>query len=73
VIGVGAAPAVAAGAVDAAGAAARMAAAADDEALAQRLTGDGVWGRDLRAALEAAGVDRDRAFRLAVRFGRRPA
>jgi 16S rRNA (cytidine1402-2'-O)-methyltransferase len=72
VLVVGAGPVTGAAAVEAAGAEARMAAAADDEALAQRLAADGRWGRDLRAALEAAGVDRDRAFRLAVRFGRRP-
>jgi len=42
------------------------------EALAGRLAAGGAWGRDLRSALEAAGVDRDRAYRLAVRFGRRP-
>jgi 16S rRNA (cytidine1402-2'-O)-methyltransferase len=45
---------------------------ADAEALAERLAAGGAWGRDLRSALEAAGVDRDRAYRLAVRFGRRP-
>jgi 16S rRNA (cytidine1402-2'-O)-methyltransferase len=72
VIVVGAARAVGAAAV-AADAEARVVAAADDEALARRLAAEGAWGRDLRAALEAAGVDRDRAFRLAVRFGRRPA
>jgi 16S rRNA (cytidine1402-2'-O)-methyltransferase len=46
--------------------------AADEEALAQRLAGEGAWGRELRSALEEAGVGRDRAYDLAVRFGRRP-
>jgi 16S rRNA (cytidine1402-2'-O)-methyltransferase len=73
VIVVGAASAAGVAADDAAGAERRMAAAADDEALAERLAAEGAWGRDLRAALESAGVDRQRAFRLAVRFGRRPA
>lgn len=39
--------------------------------LARRAAAEGLWGRDLRALLEAAGVGRDRAYRLAVRFGRR--
>jgi len=42
------------------------------EALARRLVAEGCWGRELRAALEAGGVPRDRAYRLAVRHGRRP-
>ncbi len=41
-------------------------------ALARELAAEGVWGRDLRAALEAAGVERDAAYDLAVRFGRQP-
>ncbi len=41
------------------------------EALARAGAAEGLWGRDLRAALEAAGVDRDAAYRLAVRHGRR--
>lgn len=50
------------------------AAAPDDataEALARDLAAGGIWGRDLRGALEAAGVARDAAYVLAVRFGRR--
>jgi 16S rRNA (cytidine1402-2'-O)-methyltransferase len=50
------------------------AAAPDDaaaEALARELAESGRWGRDLRGALEAAGVARDAAYALAVRFGRR--
>ena len=43
------------------------------EDLARRLATEGHWGRDLRTALEAAGIDRDRAYRLAVRHGRRGA
>lgn len=51
----------------------RAAAAVDDaEALARRLAGTGVWGRELRAALEAEGVARDVAYALAMRHGRRP-
>jgi 16S rRNA (cytidine1402-2'-O)-methyltransferase len=49
-------------------------AAPDDataEALARDLAAGGVWGRDLRRALESAGVARDAAYALAVRFGRR--
>ncbi len=49
-------------------------AAPDDataEVLARDLAAGGVWGRDLRRALEAAGVARDAAYALAVRFGRR--
>lgn len=42
------------------------------EALARELAAGGAWGRDLRAALEAAGVERDAAYDLAVRFGRQP-
>jgi 16S rRNA (cytidine1402-2'-O)-methyltransferase len=42
------------------------------DALARAKAADGLWGRDLRAALEATGVDRDTAYRLAVRHGRRP-
>ncbi|MFN2322408.1 MAG: 16S rRNA (cytidine(1402)-2'-O)-methyltransferase [Trueperaceae bacterium] len=41
------------------------------EVLARDLAAGGVWGRDLRRALEAAGVARDAAYALAVRFGRR--
>jgi len=41
------------------------------EALARARSAEGLWGRELRAALEAAGVDRDAAYRLAVRYGRR--
>jgi 16S rRNA (cytidine1402-2'-O)-methyltransferase len=41
------------------------------EALARAGAAEGLWGRELRAALEAAGVDRDAAYRLAVRHGRR--
>jgi len=41
------------------------------DALARARAADGLWGRELRAALEAAGVDRDAAYRLAVRHGRR--
>ena len=57
-----------------AGAAGAARAAPDDataEALARDLAAGGRWGRDLRAALEAAGVARDAAYALAVRFGRR--
>ena len=50
---------------------ATAAAAAED--LARRLATAGHWGRDLRTALEAAGIDRARAYRLAVRHGRRGA
>ena len=49
-------------------------AAPDDataEVLARDLAAAGVWGRDLRGTLEAAGVARDAAYALAVRFGRR--
>ncbi len=42
------------------------------EAHARDLAARGLWGRDLRAALEAAGVSRDTAYDLAVRFGRQP-
>jgi 16S rRNA (cytidine1402-2'-O)-methyltransferase len=42
------------------------------EALARELAAGGAWGRDLRAALEAAGIGRDVAYDLAVRFGRQP-
>jgi 16S rRNA (cytidine1402-2'-O)-methyltransferase len=52
-----------------------IAAAPDEatgEALARDLAAEGLWGRDLRGALEAAGVARDAAYALAVRFGRRP-
>ena len=42
------------------------------EVLARELAAGGVWGRDLRGALEGAGVARDAAYALAVRFGRRP-
>ena len=42
------------------------------EALALARAAEGLWGRELRAALEGAGVDRDAAYRLAVRHGRRP-
>jgi 16S rRNA (cytidine1402-2'-O)-methyltransferase len=42
------------------------------EALARARAAAGLWGRVLRAALEEAGVDRDAAYRLAVRLGRRP-
>lgn len=52
--------------------AAFLAAGADADALAAQLAAAGRWGRDLRAALEAAGIERDRAFKLAVRFGQRP-
>jgi 16S rRNA (cytidine1402-2'-O)-methyltransferase len=45
---------------------------AEAEALARELAEGGAWGRELRAALQAAGVARDAAFALAVRFGRRP-
>lgn len=41
------------------------------EARARELAAGGVWGRDLRRALEAEGVARDAAYALAVRFGRR--
>ena len=41
------------------------------EVLARDLAAGGVWGRDLRRALEQAGVARDAAYALAVRFGRR--
>jgi 16S rRNA (cytidine1402-2'-O)-methyltransferase len=41
------------------------------DALAERLAAEGLWGRELRAALEGAGFDRDAAYRLAVRHGRR--
>jgi 16S rRNA (cytidine1402-2'-O)-methyltransferase len=43
-----------------------------EDALARARAADGLWGRELRAALEAAGVDRDAAYRLAVRHGQRP-
>jgi 16S rRNA (cytidine1402-2'-O)-methyltransferase len=43
------------------------------DALAERLAAEGLWGRELRAALEGAGFDRDAAYRLAVRHGRRDA
>lgn len=72
---IGAAPA---GAASGCGAAAQVGAprqalsAVDEEALARRLADDGAWGRELRTALEGAGVGRDRAYELAVRFGRRP-
>jgi 16S rRNA (cytidine1402-2'-O)-methyltransferase len=42
--------------------------AIDAEALAERLASAGRWGRDLRADLVAAGVPRDVAYALAVRF-----
>ena len=45
---------------------------ASADALARDLAADGLWGRDLRGALEAAGVARDAAYALAMRFGRRP-
>ncbi len=41
------------------------------EALARARAAEGLWGRELRAALEEAGIDRDTAYRLAVRHGRR--
>ena len=41
------------------------------DALAERFAKEGLWGRELRAALEGAGLDRDTAYRLAVRHGRR--
>ncbi len=44
---------------------------AQAEVLARDLAEGGAWGRELRAALEAAGVARDAAYALAVRFGRR--
>ena len=40
----------------------------DPEALAERLASEGRWGRDLRADLIAAGVPRDAAYALAMRF-----
>lgn len=43
----------------------------DGDVLAERLAAEGMWGRDLRAALEGAGFDRAIAYRLAVRHGRR--
>jgi len=42
------------------------------DALARARAAEGLWGRELRAALEASGVDRDAAYRLAVRYGQRP-
>jgi 16S rRNA (cytidine1402-2'-O)-methyltransferase len=45
----------------------------DPDGLARARAAEGLWGRELRAALEAAGVDRDAAYRLAVRYGRRAA
>jgi len=42
------------------------------EALARDMAARGLWARELRAALAAAGIDRDAAYRLAVRHGRRP-
>ena len=42
------------------------------EALARRWAAEGLWGRDLRARLEAAGIGRDAAYALAVRHGRSP-
>lgn len=44
----------------------------DANALAQRLAEDGLWGKDLRRSLEAAGLGREQAYELAVRYGRRP-
>jgi 16S rRNA (cytidine1402-2'-O)-methyltransferase len=45
-------------------------AAADADDLARRLARQGLWGRELRTALEAAGITRRDAFALAVRHGR---
>lgn len=42
------------------------------ETLARRWAAEGLWGRDLRARLEAAGIGRDAAYALAVRHGRSP-
>ncbi len=56
---------------DAGGAASASPDDATAEVLARDLVAGGVWGRDLRRALEAAGVARDAAYALAVRFGRR--
>jgi 16S rRNA (cytidine1402-2'-O)-methyltransferase len=41
------------------------------EAMALRLAEEGLWGRDLRAALEAAGVKRPQAYALAERLKRK--
>jgi 16S rRNA (cytidine1402-2'-O)-methyltransferase len=71
VVGAAASGALAAG-IGPVGAVPQVLAAADDEALARRLAAEGAWGRELRSALEEAGVGRDRAYALAVRFGRRP-
>lgn len=42
------------------------------EELARGLVASGLWGKGLRAALEAEGVARVDAYRLAVRYGRKP-
>lgn len=42
------------------------------DALARRMAEGGLWGRELRRELEAAGLERERAYALAVRYGRRP-
>lgn len=44
----------------------------DAHAMAQRLAGTGLWGKDLRRALEAGGLGREQAYELAVRYGQRP-
>lgn len=63
VIVVGAAPAPV---VDASGAAAQA------EVRARVHADTGLWGKGLRAALEAEGIGRSEAFALAVRYGRKP-
>jgi 16S rRNA (cytidine1402-2'-O)-methyltransferase len=45
---------------------------AEAETRAHAYAERGLWGRGLRAALEGDGVERGRAYALAVRYGRKP-